>query len=297
MTNLAYFPVVEDSEELTDVISRAGWFLTFSAIEKIYVFVSDPALARAPWEVAPGMDAAIADRFDALRDRIVFVTARQESDLVPVIEEVSDLLVFKQGSIPSWLPAETAAAWRAAKRVHEVDPAAIRQEGGNYIDVGFQLMPSKGEVISEARTRFRQVTERLGKYENAVVVATGPSAQRYSEFDFADTLGIVCNTAILDGELMAAVKPKFVVFADPIFHFGPSRFAARFRALMPWFRWATDPTPTSAGPVWSRTPAARNARHRELVTFQRRLTRGIDSSPWSSPGLVESCCWIPCHST
>ncbi len=232
MTKLAYFPPIESADELTDVVSRAGWFLTFSEIERIYVPISDPALAHVPWKVAPGMDPAIAERFDVLRARLTFVTVRQESDLAPVIDEVSDVLVWNQATVPAWLPRETVDAWLLEKRVHEVDPDAIRQEGGNYIDVGFKLMADVDSVIADARARFKESAERLGTYENAVIVATGPSAQRYAEFDYADTLGIVCNTAILDEELMKAVQPKFVVFADPIFHFGPSRFAARFRARL-----------------------------------------------------------------
>jgi FkbM family methyltransferase len=231
MTRLAYFPVVEDEEQLVDLLSRAGWYLTFSSIERIFVFVADPKLADADWRVAPGMDPAIAERFDTLRALIEFVPASGETDLAPVLEQVSMVLRWKKSAGPQWLPAATLTNWLSDKRVFDVDPAAVRKEGSFYIDVGFSfLLKDKANVVAANQARFNALAESLGPRDRAYVLATGPSVGTYSQFDYEGAVSIVCNSVILDEELMTAVKPEFLVFADPIFHFGPSQYAASFRA-------------------------------------------------------------------
>jgi FkbM family methyltransferase len=229
LTQVAYFPVVEDEDQLIDLLSRAGWFLTFSPIDKIYVFVADPELADTAWRVAPGMDPNIAQRFDALRQLVHFVPASRAADVIPVIEQVAVVLRWRKDASPEWLPEATLSSMLANKRVFEVDADAVRHEGGNYIDVSYKLGPRIADLGDDNRNRFAEVARQLGHRERAVVLATGPSVSAYDRFDYDGALGIVCNTVILDEGLMETVKPKFAVFLDPIFHFGPSQYAARFR--------------------------------------------------------------------
>lgn len=65
----------------------------------------------------------------------------------------------------------------------------------------------------------------------AVLAATGPSADGfdYSSCRQAD-LRIICNSAVRDEALLAAMHPNIVCFGDPVFHFGPSEYASAFRA-------------------------------------------------------------------
>ena len=41
---------------------------------------------------------------------------------------------------------------------------------------------------------------------------------------------MVCNSAVRDPAWIEDVKPKVIAFADPVFHYGPSRYAATFRS-------------------------------------------------------------------
>jgi len=225
----AYFPAVENEEQLADVLSRAAWFLTFSQISEVVILVTDRRLAAAEWRVAPGMDPGIAQRFGALRELVSFVTAESEADMVSALDKTTIVLRWKQDPPPSNGSGVPVRDWLASKQVFEVDPQAIRQEGGNYIDVGFKLMADRPSVIAAHGARFRAIAERIGKRDRAFVLATGPSVGEYTHFEYEGSLGVVCNTAILNDALMEAVRPEFVVFADPIFHFGPSQFAASFR--------------------------------------------------------------------
>ena len=64
------------------------------------------------------------------------------------------------------------------------------------------------------------------------LIATGPSARTALSLDLCDGVRIVCNTAVLDDELMSHVAPNIVTFADPIFHFGPSTYAHEFQLAL-----------------------------------------------------------------
>ncbi len=158
MTRLAYFPVVEDEDQLIDILSRAAWFLTFSPIDKIYVFVARPGLAETPWRVAPGMDPEIAQRFDALRRMIEFVPASGEADVLPVIEQGGDGAALAPGRESRVAAGGDAFEQRLPnKRVFEIDPHSVRMEGANFIDVPFKLGPAPRALGAENQARFAEV--------------------------------------------------------------------------------------------------------------------------------------------
>jgi FkbM family methyltransferase len=232
MTSLSYFPVVQEEAQLVDLLSRAAWFLSFCPIDRIYVPIATGRLKGIEWRVAPGMDVSIAKNFDVLRRKVVFIITETESDLDACMTEASIILRWKKNSVPGFVSAKTLAAWEKGKKVLQVDPIAIRQEGSFYIEVGLHLLANKQQLIDENKTKFDKLVARLGKFDQAYLMATGPSVENYKKFDFTNALSIVCNSVILDEELMLRVRPQILVFADPIFHFGPSLYAGSFRKTL-----------------------------------------------------------------
>lgn len=229
MTKLSYFPVVEEEQQLIDIISRAAWFLSFCRLDRIFVPIASEELANIRWRVAKGMDTSIAEKFELLRQKLEFVLVRQENDLQPCMSESSIILRWKKDLIPSFVSSAALAAWEKGKKVLQVDPVAIRQEGSFYIDVGFSLVGDKKSIIQQNQLKFQRLASRLGRFDRAYLMATGPSISQYRYFDYSNALTIVCNSVINDEELMEIVRPQILVFADPIFHFGPSQYAATFR--------------------------------------------------------------------
>jgi hypothetical protein len=82
-------------------------------------------------------------------------------------------------------------------------------------------LPGAGTLFS-ARTAGR----------SALVLGTGPSAAELDVSAVEADVRITCNSAVRDVALMAGLQPDALAFADPVFHFGPSRYAAAFRADM-----------------------------------------------------------------
>jgi len=117
-------------------------------------------------------------------------------------------------------------------RRYYCDPLRSRKEGGNMIQAAFDLLDSEiaAANLEESRTKFLRMAEEIGsRHEECFLLATGPSIENYSRHPMADAFCIASNSSILNRGLMAHAKPQILVFADPVFHFGVSEYAARFR--------------------------------------------------------------------
>jgi hypothetical protein len=80
--------------------------------------------------------------------------------------------------------------------------------------------------VETALDRLRRATAGGGK---AFILATGPSALTV-DFDSIDAdVRITCNSAVRDLERIREFRPNIIACTDPVFHFGPSRYAAAFR--------------------------------------------------------------------
>jgi len=127
--------------------------------------------------------------------------------------------------------------------LHEVTPAGIARwarsdqralapPGLYYLSERgfFRLMRRVGRARPPAPDEsFARLAARAAGARSALTLATGPSARTLDLAAVDQALRITCNSAVRDDELLTALAPQVVVFADPVFHFGPSRYAAAFR--------------------------------------------------------------------
>ena len=227
---VTYYPPIDSESALIDTIARAAWFLSFANLGRIVVPVTDPSLVSIPWRVPAGMDPAVASRFASLKNKVEIVACADAAAAQVLLEKSTGVLCWRAAGCGDLFEAEKSkAAWLKGKRLWRVDPSTDRNEGALYIEVGFRHMANREGVVERNRTRFDALAHKIGKRQRAYVLATGPSADQYHTLSHHSALGIVCNSVILDDELMRTLKPEILVFADPIFHFGPSEYAATFR--------------------------------------------------------------------
>jgi len=226
---ITVLPMVGTEEALRDLLARMAWGIGLASFHDCTIYLTDDALAGIEWRVPDLMDPAIAGNFSALRPRLRFVAAPDRQEILERLA-VTDFVVFVEDP-PQW-DILTEAEWTEAlgrKKILRSDPVRTRQEFGNWVELNFQLRNDREVEIEHCRARFGQVMEACGRYETGYCLATGPSLAAFKETNFEGALSVVCNSAILDEELMEWVRPQFLVFADPIFHFGPSSYAAEFR--------------------------------------------------------------------
>ncbi len=80
-----------------------------------------------------------------------------------------------------------------------------------------------------ADTSLSRLTTRFKNARSSFVLATGPSALTV-DLDSVDAdVRITCNSAVKDKDRLRAFRPNIIACTDPVFHFGPSRYAAAFR--------------------------------------------------------------------
>jgi hypothetical protein len=80
-----------------------------------------------------------------------------------------------------------------------------------------------------AEVSLQRIRDRAGDAQSAFVLATGPSALTVDLESIEADVRITCNSAVRDVKRLRAFRPTIIAFTDPVFHFGPCRYAAEFR--------------------------------------------------------------------
>lgn len=129
-----------------------------------------------------------------------------------------------------------------------------------------------------AEAALQRLRELGGAGSSAFVLATGPSALEVDPATVTADVRITCNSAVRDHARIKAFRPNIITFMDPVFHFGPSRYAAAFRRDA--VRAAEDVDAlvvcgdTFAGPLLGLEPSLRD----RLVVLPHQ-----DGGPWRWP--------------
>ena len=195
-------PIARDSVDLSDLAARVNWYLPDVRIPVVIERADDAVVdpTSAPW-MAPE-----------------FVRA------------------------PPWLSAPPPGrSHDVIRRVGPREALAVLRRGRSSVVAAPELSSAADLGWIWLRWHFASMfvessavaTERLfglgGRGTSTFVMATGPTAQLVDPARISADVRIVCNSAVRDRELLRALKPNVICFIDPVFHYGPSRYAAAFR--------------------------------------------------------------------
>src|SRR5690606_24712061 len=218
------FPPLGDRQTFDDVLSRVAWHFDHVTGVDVVVPVTDAALLGELPTVPPGFDHEVARSVRSMHPRLRFVHVADDEECKRLLADSRVVLKHIEGD------EHVESALRGiSARIYRVDPHKVRQEGSFYIQAAHDLLEGNDSRIQACKENFLDLKSRLGRFERSWVLATGPTVENYKHQDFVGDLGIVCNSTILDQDLMDRVRPKLLVFADPIFHFGVSQYAGDFR--------------------------------------------------------------------
>jgi hypothetical protein len=199
--HLRFLPPVKSDEELASLSARVNWYLRGNTLP-IYV---DGARGRdVRPDAAPYMDASL------VRD-------------------------------PGW--ERHRPRGRARVVLHRLTPRALlpylRSEHATLADPNLFYLSERywfalGRTYAQAggpgpAESVRRLLERAPDARTAFVLATGPSAGDVDPSDVDADVRITCNSAVRDQQLLDWLRPDVIAFGDPVFHYGPSRYAAAFR--------------------------------------------------------------------
>ena len=128
--------------------------------------------------------------------------------------------------------------WYIIKNIYKtkiIDPSFYGPvETSNWNSLHFSTLynEEKVELLNLYKTNFTKLKDQYTSCKKSSIFLSGPSIEQYKQFDFSDSLNIICNSIVRDKALLEYIKPDIVVFADPVFHFSHNEYAQQFREDM-----------------------------------------------------------------
>ena len=217
------YPVFTSKESLNDILNRLAWAFPNEANINIYYGVEDEEF----------------DSFDSLNlskqynyvQRYHNFIKKSEKALSRKLNDSDIIFVHSYSALFRW------KVFKNFSKIRIIDPNYYAVTEGNELKFGLynSLSTNDKKPFKElSRDNFRKLVERSYQIEKSYLFLTGPSFDSYKDFKFEEnSLKIVCNTIIKDHEFLDYIGgPDIIAFADPVFHFGTSNYAARFRELV-----------------------------------------------------------------
>lgn len=222
---VCFYPAFDSIEELSNQYHRASWYLGGKSeqVEAVYFHRNfEPRDLVPPGEgfdhecLEPGPGFEIRDAGEG------YGTTLNEAALILVWKPAG------KGKI-DYLKRIFPGAQVLPVATH--DPSAA--EYGSWCKAPWALLSgdARKALLAESHAQFRAALDsarQKGK-TTAAVFGTGPSLDHAEEFDFSESMTIVCNTIVASDRLMDHIAPTFVTSGDAISHFGVSQYAARYR--------------------------------------------------------------------
>ena len=215
------WPVIDDDESLGDIVARIRWAIpTLPPGRAIELFVSSGV------QCANVDDVPIPGYLQTISSHSPPMVLRREHPSRNDIRASSLVLVH---DAPDLLHP-----WVAPRldRVALVDPTFFSlRETRSWRD----LVPATAdhcllkELRLESRENLRDLLARCTDARVVNVFGTGPALKEVYQHDLSRDFNIVCNSTVASPKLLERLKPRVITCADPVFHFGPSRYAAQFR--------------------------------------------------------------------
>jgi hypothetical protein len=227
-------PEVADKNDLLDLAQRLNYY--FDGVQPRRVVI--PLSADLGEGSATDVMAAAAQGGGPLRDELAhdnqeLLTAIEFIDPTPgsirtVADDADLVLMWNAEAIEQEPWREVLAGFDETVTWFNVDWKRCIPHGTFFVDAA-NLVDRDSRVFEPRRGNFVRLQQKLANKRRAHLVATGPSVAEIESFSVSDDeFSVVCNTAAINEDLMARVRPDVITFADPVFHFGPSRYVERF---------------------------------------------------------------------
>lgn len=213
--DVVVYPAFGSPSDLGDTLNRLGWYFPEGSVDGLEVVVSVDGDPTAATDHAP----AAQDRFDTGHLPIENV----DRPTLRARASTADRLLVWDASARLSVPA-----LRNAANVKVVDPSFYStDEALNWARTSHT---ARRGLANHSRDVYELLAARAGGSDEAYVFGTGPSLDRVFDLEVPeDALSVICNSIVRDENLLDHLKPDVLTFADPVFHFGPSEYAARFR--------------------------------------------------------------------
>lgn len=216
-----FYPAFGEQAPLTDHFYRAHWYLRPFAAR-----LSEVVLAHTLTDEALGLrpdylDPHLAEQADG------FATLSAVSDQAELDARVrgADIVLL-------WDARQAEAPALKGKKVVRIDHSAHQYAGSYYLKIAERFFPDlQAEYQRASEAVFARIAARF-RGRIGYIFGTGPGLAHAADHDFSDGVSIACNSMVRNHALLERLQPPLIVVGDPIFHAGPSSYAAAFRTAL-----------------------------------------------------------------
>jgi hypothetical protein len=226
INTILIYPLITDREKYLDLLNRTAWAIPKKPGLKIY-FPADSHQCGAKLEIKGIKPPKY--QYNHLDKDLSHIVPVDNIDRNQVNRLQPDVILLHDTSMK--------AVKSILSKIHKVE--IIDENYYSYIESGiwqnflYQTFSEKERQDFEnlSKKNFLSLSEMCRDKQKAYCFTTGPSFGNYMAFHYeANSLKIICNSIVKDKEFLDYIKkPDLLVFADPVFHFGPSEYAGVFR--------------------------------------------------------------------
>jgi glycosyltransferase involved in cell wall biosynthesis len=227
--NIVFLPIFKDTKQLTDHYYRLHWYLypLRKYIDRITLFYDCDSVLESPPEYLNIDLLNISKKMSGVE----MVRVNKLSNCEKTIKESDIVLISKVdnqqvGKIPLSLEKLIKG-----KYVARIDHNNERHASSFYLKLA-ELFPDEVKSWTESSKHVFTEIYTHCKYKKGYIFGTGPNLSLVKNYDFHGGRSIVCNSMVRNRKLLDRLQPSIIVMADPIFHAGPSTYAATFRAAL-----------------------------------------------------------------
>ena len=218
---LIIYPIIKDDKNLGDILNRVSWSLPNLANNvKIDVILSNTLLNAIKTKkiiIPSGQKKYFKDL-----NQFNFISNNKVSS-----KEYSDILLYDSSSFFSSIKKFGFKNNILLDKSHY-----LSIEGKNQRDLQFNFLSlsDKEKILNKSIEIFKTIE----KHEQSYCFTTGPSFDTYKTKKIkSNSLKIICNSIIKNDEFLSYIGgAQLLTFGDPVFHLGPSKYAAIFREKM-----------------------------------------------------------------
>lgn len=242
---IAVVPHIKTRQHLFDEVARTIWYFEplFDQMDRVELFYAQDDIDPSNFaESVRNIGQEIEDYFDPM----IPVLAKKWADKLRLHfdpngqvvkgwnEDCQALVVTDKHdgetkAIVDAVASQIGLVFITASVEHNIGEAANRA----FLIQHFKKQHWQDERRARGQSLLRSLSERVaGRPVN--LYGSGPSMSQLVEtgHDFGDVAHIICNSMVNNKELLSLIEPAAVVCADPVFHAGPSRYAAEFRSTL-----------------------------------------------------------------
>ncbi len=216
------YPLIKSKDKLVDRINRIMWALPDRKRTCVYIPVGENLIDYNIEQLkAPEHQADyLADKSMLYLIKPDYKGLRNDADLILIHDQKS---IFSSSIISN-----------IHKTIITDEDYYSIEESWNNMSLYYKTLTNKDidEYKELSRNNFKQMRKENGGKVSSYCFVTGPSIDRYRDFDFEnDSFKVVCNSIVKNKALLEYIKGvDLLTFADPVFHFGVSQYAEAFRA-------------------------------------------------------------------